>query len=71
MTEPLITKSELAGHLALSERSIDNYRKLGLPTHWIAPVGIKPQPRFMLSEVTAWIKREQKRAIRAAQKGMS
>lgn len=70
MTEKLITKSELADRLLMSERTIDNYRKLGLPTHWVAPVGIKPQPRFMISEVRAWITRERTRAI-FAKKGMS
>lgn len=66
-TERLITKSELASEIDLSERCIDNYRQRGLPTHWVAHKRITPQPRFMLSEVKAWLKRERDRAIKEKQ----
>lgn len=52
----------------MSVRSIDNYRQRGLPTHWVAN-GVQALPRFMLSEVKAWLTREQKRAVKAAQEG--
>lgn len=65
MTERLLTKAELARAMNMSIRSIDNYRQRGLPTHWVAR-GVRAEPRFMLSEVKAWLAREQKRAIKEA-----
>lgn len=68
MTERLLTKAELALAMNMSVRSIDNYRQRGLPTHWVAN-GVQALPRFMLSEVKAWLSREQKRILKAAQEG--
>lgn len=48
---PLLTKRGLAGVLQVSERTIDNLRRQGLPT-----IQLLGTPRFELGECLAWLK---------------
>ena len=52
-TEPLLSKSQLAEHLGVSRRTVENRMAQGMPH--IAPSPRFGQCRFRLSEVEAWL----------------
>lgn len=49
----LLTRSQLANELSCSLRSIDNLQAAGMPR-----VFIGRSPRYIVSEVIAWLKRK-------------
>jgi hypothetical protein len=71
----LYTRQELAKHLSITTRSVDNLRKRGMPTvnvtrsnaakFAVDPAGIPllgSVPMFDLAEVNRWLERERTRA---------
>jgi hypothetical protein len=55
--DPLLNRTELAGHYRVSIRTIDRWVAAGLPRHYIG----KRQTRFRLSEMQLWLQQNHNR----------
>lgn len=53
-TDPYLTRSQLAEVLQVSTRTVDRWRRAGLP--WHRPGGGRGTVLFDLAEVQAWVK---------------
>ncbi|WP_035296511.1 helix-turn-helix transcriptional regulator [Brevibacillus thermoruber] len=53
MQKELLTTTELSKILRISRRTIEKYRKIGMPFYLTGPNG---KPRFDLEEVQNWMK---------------
>lgn len=57
--EPLVTKRQLAGHLAISERTIERWQREGLPVErlWSRRSDGRAPIRYRITEVEAWLRK--------------
>ena len=55
--EPLVTKAELARHLAVSPRTIERWQRHGMPVRrlWTRRRDGRAPVRYRVSEVMAWL----------------
>lgn len=57
--EPLVTKRQLAGHLAVCERTIERWQREGLPVErlWSRRNDGRAPIRYRITEVEAWLRK--------------
>jgi phage terminase Nu1 subunit (DNA packaging protein) len=61
-SQRLLTKNDLAGHYAITTRTVDNWIRRGMPYE---PCG--GAKRFRLDAVAAWLARDEQARLRARQ----